>query len=276
MKVFLNCYNPAMKKEHLSALPEDEVKALMEMSITSQNPLSAMKTPENALREIHYSWFEDSFRGLAPLMQHYVYSSFPADLQERLKELLNLNENKPMDLAKPFKQYFLHRFYGLLEAEKHLPLELLPLSPLNFLSEEPKEQLIALIDLLGIHDMTAEFHQIVSKMQLKKIVVALTAQQQQYLKKILNQQDRYSPPKLGLEVWGGDCDKLQRILHKRGLARLGMALKGQNSDLVWHITRRLDKARGTTLLKYLDHIEPDNVTQGLVQQITNAYKILKP
>ena len=83
----------------------------------------------------------------------------------------------------------------------------------------------------------------------------------------LHQKEKLITQKLQLEHWDGDCRKLGKLLHHRGLVRLGYALSGQHKDLIWHISHILDAGRGNKLTRYYHKNKIPGVSQTLSYQV---------
>src|SRR5262249_37799794 len=144
------------------------------------------------------------------------------------------------NIAPPIKSFILNMLYSYLKAEKHLPKEYLPESDLSALLKWSKKKLISLIDYLGLYDLAIEIRHIVNPNYLKNIYSCLTPKQQYFLKVCLHQKERLTTPKLGIDPTKQDCDRLKKLVHRRGLARLGKALAGQHMDAVWYLAHTLD------------------------------------
>ncbi|MBA2728569.1 MAG: hypothetical protein H0U49_10415 [Parachlamydiaceae bacterium] len=146
------------------------------------------------------------------------------------------------------------------------------LTPLLGLS---KSQLIELIDYLGIYDLAQELRQIVDKSVIKNVNNALSVKKQRFLKICMHQKEKISVAKLGLINWQGDGPQLVRVLHRRGLLRLGGALSGQDPDFIWYIIHRLDSGRGNIVEKSYSKKEIPLTSSSLVMQVLGAINFIK-
>lgn len=160
--------------------------------------------------------------------------------------LLQSVEKKPNPFA---NLYYFHHLRKSIEKEDVLPIDLLPPSPLNALLEMSKERLFAIINLLGIYDLSFEMRRIIDKKLVSKIHQALTPTELSFLQIAGKQPIKWIPPQLNVEKWDGDKKALHSLLHKRGLYRLGKAALLEDSSFKWHLCHKIDKARGTFLMK---------------------------
>lgn len=145
--------------------------------------------------------------------------------------------------------YYFHLLREKTEKEEVLPVELLPPSPLNPLLDMSLERLFAIINLLGIYDLSFEMRRIIDKKIVSKIQQALSPSELNFLQIASKQPIKWIPEPLNLEKWDGDKKALHALLHKRGLFRLGKASFLEDSSFKWHLCHKIDKARGQFLMK---------------------------
>jgi hypothetical protein len=186
-----------------------------------------------------------------------------------------LEKSETIELSEPVKSFILSQLYTLLKADEHLPLDYLPETELSELGTWNKTQLIHLIDFLGLHDLATEVRQIVNKNHLKNIYACLTPQQFYYLKVCLHQKEMLTVSKLGIDASIKDSTKLKRVIHQRGLLRLGKALCGQHPDFVWYLSHTLDTGRGKMLSDIYQKESIGKITPFLKEQVLNLMKFLK-
>lgn len=265
-KLLLGVYDP---QASLSCLSDEEREALNKIEVASKDPTIALFRPLKELEKIHYSWIKEEFEKIPSDMQPFVFSSLPPSLQKKLPSQL------VYPLSSPFIEYFLHYFYRAMGGKERLPLELLKPTPLVFLPKAEKRELVRIIDLLSVHDLIGEFQQIIDKQQMQRIILALKGEQREYLRRYLHQKERWSPVKLGIEQWSGDQLKFNQILHRRGLNRLAMALKGESSEFLWHLFRRLDKGRAVILDKEREQECKNIPSSYFINQVVNAFNFVR-
>jgi hypothetical protein len=184
----------------------------------------------------------------------------------------------PLKSAEPlpkFVQYALLKNITLqVKPQDVLPLAYLPNTVLSPLSTLNKNQLVALIGFLGVHDLAESIRHIINKKFLAKLYNVLNAKQKHCLRTCLHKPEKVVSTKMEIEKWDGDPKKLDTMLQRRGLVRLGKALCGQHPDLVWYITHTLDSGRGGILLQNFSPEATTGVTPHLVQQVVNMIDFL--
>lgn len=274
-QLLLNTFHPALKASSLRCLPQEEMAEILSLSpeIANGAAKTLLADCESVLKHIHYSWFIPIFQSIPENLQPLFRSLLPSATSEKLKHWFPKTITPPS--APPVREFFLRELYQKLDRTDVLPLELLPASPLSPLGDWDKEQLIDLIDYLGIYDLAAEVRRIIARDKLKKLMPCLSPQKRQFLQKCLVQPDKIAVASLEIDKWDGDCKKLIHLLHKRGLARLSKAFAGQHPDLIWHIVHALDTGRGTFLQKHISQEPTPGLTKILVQQVTNLMSFLK-
>lgn len=273
LRVLLNRFHQTIKENMLHCLPSEEAHQVWQQEAPSNNSALIIDGPDQLIQHIHYSWFQPVIERLPQDIQGAFISVLPEHQAAKLKRRINApNENPSSPLIKNFLRKTLR---DRLKLNHVLPVGFLPYSPLTTLVEWNKTQLVELIDFLGIHDLAGEVRHIIDKDRLKKLSPCLTHRQKQFLRICMHQQEKLVSSRIGLDTWDGNCDKLNHILHKRGLLRLGKSLSGQHKDLVWHIAHILDVGRGNILLQYYSPAIVPGVTSTLVLQVTNLMSFLQ-
>lgn len=270
LRVFINRYLPKINKNLDRYLPKKEVEAIMNYSITSTNLAPILEQPQNSLASIHYSWIQPLIQNFHSTVQPAIVGALSEEQMTGLRKITSSTLTSPIG-----KEFILNQLYQQLNLGDHLPIEYLPETELTPLSGWKKNELIELADFLGLHDLAAEVKQIVNRNYLKNIYTCLNQKQLYYLKLCLQQKAQLVSPKLGIDPTQKDCQKLNQIIHRRGLIRLGKALWGQHPDLIWHIAHTLDMGRGTILMKEFQPQEQPKVTKILKQQVLNLMNFLK-
>ena len=158
--------------------------------------------------------------------------------------------------------------YSLTGSEGTLiPVDFLPPSSLNDLLNMGKKELVRLIERLSLYDLAHELRQIVETKILKKIYSFLTDDEKKFLKANPAQKEPYPVPRIGLDRWDGTEESLRLALHRRGLARLGAALSGQDPDLIWYVCHQLDIGRGASLYKLCAKEAMPGISEWVIRQI---------
>lgn len=266
LRVFINRFNPKASHALQKFLPEEDRNRLQKEVVPSADLNPLLEQPQYLLSRTHYSWLE-------PLIVE-----FPPHLRPLVTSSLNLSKESVMPavvLAPVVKNFFFSHLYQLLGGPEHLPVEYLPTHELSELLNWNKNQLVSLINFLGLHDLAAEMRSIVDKNLLKKIYACLGADEFYYLKTCLQQKESLQVPKLGLDFGKQSRTSLQRILQKRGILRLGKACSGQHPDFIWSLSHIFDIGRGKLLLEASEPIALAKITPLLKDQLLNLITFLK-
>jgi hypothetical protein len=274
MRVLLNRYHPKFPNSLLQSLPNEEINAITNQEIGSNNAALSLTQPIDLIRRIHYSWMESAFHDLPKAIHASIVASLPEPQKTKLRKLLHLPADVDENLSQPLKTFFVNNLYSKIKDPSVLPLEYLPRTQLSILPKLEKPQLVELINFLGLFDLAEEVRFMINKTEVKKLQTCLNPKQRQFLYQCLHHKEKIASTPLDLKKWDGDCKKLEVLLHKRGLLRLGKALCGQHPDLLWHITRILDTGRGTILASYFTPQAFSGVTPALLQQVINLIEFL--
>ena len=271
--LLLNKYHPSDRGEVVSYLPDDVKSSIRELKGNWNDPKVLLKSPVAKLRNIHYSWIYPTVKEYPELLRPFVAEALPEPSNIRLLSLL---KSPRAPIATSFaRQYLLNDLAKKMGLEKLTPIEHLPPSLLSFTLELTKEELIELIDFLGLYDLAEEIRRIVDKNQLKKIYNCLSIKKQHFLRSCLLSKEKIVTPKLELEKWNGEQDILEKLLHKRGLVRFGKALSGQTADFIWYIVHKMDSGRGVLLSKYINSTEIPGITPLMIQEIQTVHNFFK-
>lgn len=274
LRVLMNRYHQGAPSVLLEGLREEDAQLVLDQAITSSEASQIMLRPSELLGgQIHYSWLQPVIETFSPDMQPLLISALPKESAQALTKLMDKPKlPTPMPFARNFLLLVLCRKFSKRAV---MPMQFLPETPLSPLVTLTKQQLLELIDYLGVYDLAEEIRHIVDKVLLKSIYACLTAKKQHFLRICLHQKEKLKAAKIGLVNWKGDASQLERLLHRRGLLRLSYALSGQPRDFVWHLAHRLDVGRGHILGKNFSDTEILGVSTFLAQQVLNTLNFLK-
>jgi hypothetical protein len=265
-KVLKACLSQRSEEEKIALerfIPDEERLLLQELP-----PFDSQ--PNKSTSDIHWTWFLPILKEESREMQNLYLSSLPSHDASRLTESLGLEKAPPKasKIAAEFLYAQLHK--NLCEAEV-LPSNFLPSSPMNALIQLSKKDLLRLINFLGLFDFAFEFRQIIETKNLKRIYSFLTDELREVLGKISPPKDIKPLPGLGLARWNGTAEELLPMLHRRGLAKLGVALSPDDPDLKWILCHKLDTGRGVSVMKYAGHEQIPNaeMARGQIVELLN-------
>lgn len=272
--ILMQKYRPQDAQLLLSLLPPEDAQNSAKHPIVSQDPLSLIASPEAKLSWTHYSW-------LAPIIQQQPESLRPLILaslpREQLQGVARLTKT-PLPKVRPsspVKRYLIKDLANHLVPSEVLPVDYLPEAALTPLAHMSKEELVRLIDYIGLRDLAEAVRPIVDKRLLQVIHQCLTPEELHLLRVYMHQREKLKVSKLEFSQWDGKRDSLRLLYHQRGLARLAKALSGCPENLVWHITHRLDQQRASLIKRLMLNEEVPGVSKTLIQQILALIDFLK-
>jgi len=250
-------------------LPEEERTSLATLSPAAPPPAEDTSFNEEPFHKVHWSWFVDPIKMHSAKEQKLFLTAFDPLTADQLGSILQVKVSP--EPVTPLGKAFLRDELLLSLAKPHeqiLPREFLPESPLNVLLTLEKKELVRLIHILSLYDLCAELRQMVDTKMLKKICSFLTPEHQAALKLISAKTlDSHQFPKMGLDrTWDGTKESLYVQLHRRGLARLGVALSGEHPDLIWTLCHHLDIGRGSALMKLCSKEKVPDLSNIAIQQ----------
>lgn len=273
LRVLLLRAHGALAPAMLKPLPKKEADALLESQVNSADPLPLFNHETEILSNLHYSWLRKMFPSEE---KSKMLLRLPCLSEKQKKGLAELSDLPlPASLASDLvNKFYCSKVVSDLKLPKILPADYLPESPFNRLLKLNKNQLIEIVDHLGIYDLAHELRHIVATKNLKNIYKCLSPKHQQFLRQCLHAKDKVITPKLHLDQWNGEEKPLKNLLHRRGLMRLAIALSGQHPDLIWLLAHRLDTGRGQILLDQVKKEEIPNISSAVANQIDNAYNFI--
>ncbi len=270
---------PAEKREALfNFLSEDDQEKLHELPLSFyQDPTEGFSSPKENLQAVHFSWLSPIFRTFSETEIRLFLACLSSEQAKGIKKSLlftnQLNGINPAAL--PFLQETL---WGKISVPQLLPKECLPDSPLNELLEMEPDQLLVLIDLLGMHDLAAQVKQIIETARLKKIYAALSSAEENFVKTLLHRKEVLLFKGMELQKWDGKKESLRKLIHQRGINRLAKALYRKEPSLLWYVSHLLDIERGELLLKYaapLEHVRAQEILIGQVVELLSFIQTQK-
>lgn len=273
---FLEKLPQEKKKSLLKILPKEEEQEFALLPKTLGDPTKGLRTLQAWLEGIHYSWFAPILRTMSQGEIRLFLSSLSDSCMAGLKKAL-LFSTTTLPLTEQGKKYLHQVLYKkLTNGEKDLlPIECLPESPLNPLLEIRIADLNALIDFLGLHDLAVEVRHIIETAKLKKINEALSVNEQNYLKILLQSKEPVFFSRMGLANWQGDAETLKLLIRQRGLNRLAKALQGQHPSFIWYLTHRMETDRSLLLQRLIGPLENTAAVQMLVAQVLELLSYMR-
>lgn len=273
-KVLVNRFHQGINPAFFKSLPQDEVKQAFSEVTSSQDTSIVFTWPEIMISKTHYSWLIDPIQKLPKGLREAVINALPVSHAKGIKKLLKIDEPET-ELTPNVKAFLLDQLYQQWNPEDAIPQEYLPHTPLEELFQLSKKELVDLVDLLAMFDLAEAIRHIVDKKNLKAIYLCLNPQKQQFLRLCLHKKEKLAAPKLDIAKWDGSQNRLNEILHRRGMLRFGKALCGQNPQFVWNVIHTLDTGRGKAISEYYKEEPIPGVTNILLQQVLSVINFLK-
>lgn len=273
LKVLLSHYHQGINAALLSSLPQEESAMVLNQHIQNPNPKISLRSPEDILKPIHYSWLAPLIQQLPASLQSTAVGSLSPEQMTGLQQMLHITE--PLHAVTSIAKTYLARMVCNKAIDSDLlPIEYLPPSEMKALAQCSKKQLVDLIDFLGLYDLADEVRRMLNTAKLKNIYLCLTPKELQFLRMCLHQKEKLVIPQMGLEQWNGEQKELHKLIHQKGLFRLGKALCGEHPDLFWHITHVLDTGRAAVINNYYEAAPVAGVTSILQSQAVNVLNFL--
>lgn len=256
----------SFQEAFLQDLSENESREILSLKSPGTQIEAILNFPNEIIQIVHYSWLAETIKKIPVQLQPQVISLLDAKQASKLRDAIG---SKPFTkkLPKPARAYLLKLFFENFDAGTLLPKAFLPKSDLSVLTRLTKDELVELIDLLGIYDLTDESRTILDNTRIKAINICLSPAQRKFSIYCLHQREKIASSRLNLSNWNGDCEELQRKIHVRGIIRLGKALSGQDPQLIWYIVHTLDTGRGHLLQKHIEKNAILKITPALSQQV---------
>ncbi|MDF2550380.1 MAG: hypothetical protein K0S07_1447 [Chlamydiales bacterium] len=276
LKTLISQAHPGREGASLELLPPEESEAVQQAPLREASLSDFAQPLESFLNPFHPSWLFYYLEKMTEEAKGFVLQSLPFSLQEKM-ELSGDIIASGRCLAPLIKDYFLTQFKEKIEQElaSALPLIFLEKNPFSLLLNFSEQELLVLVDLLGMHDLSLEIRHIVETKRLQKIYATLNPLQLKYLRTCLHFSDSSLSAKLNLAAWDERADPLRKALHYRGLLRLACALSGLSEDFMWHLCHRFDKKRGDFLLKRFSREEVPGLTPAISLQVNHAIGFIK-
>lgn len=274
MRILLNRFHPRAPKEFLNLLPQDDAKQILSQDVIISDIDPVFVKPQEFLKNIHYSWVAPYVQKLPMHMQELLISALPNPLAIGLKKYLKISSPR-VPIPPRASAFFVKKVYDKIRQPDVLAPGFLPKGDLSVLLDLSRNELIVLVDFLGLYDLADDVSQIVDKKSLQIVYACLDNKKIQFVRMCLHQKSKFAAPKLDLQKWNGDCRVLMQILHQRGLYRLGKALSGSHPHFLWHLFHRLDTGRSAILKKHCASQASPGITSTLVQQVMNVMNFLK-
>ncbi len=208
------------------------------------------------LHAIHYSWYIPFLKECAPHLQIGVLSILSKEqvsaIQQR-EPSLELPVDTP--LTPIYRLFFTEWTFNHFFPQDYIPASLLNSGELSILLSISKEELVQLVDILGIQDLSLSVRVSINKRVAESLTAMLTRTQKKYLDYCLHMP--IMPLRNATPLEKLNPATILHQTHQWGLQRLAAALSVQEPAFIKTLAYRYDTGRGAFLLQ----IAPKETTQ---------------
>lgn len=267
--------SPSSREKLLSFLKDEERENISMPDIEALFPFpKSIVNPSLFTQKIHYSWIAELLKEYPQEIKPLFLSLFPPKMGQSLAEFLKISYN-PRPQAHLGKLFLLAHLKEKILPEDLLAEELIPFKPLSLLLNLTKNELVEVINLLGMFDIAGQIPKILDKNLLRTLYSLLKEKEQEFLKKCLKKSTKWQPLPLALAQLVQDKRKFKMTLHNRGLTRLAFAVSQEEKDYIWHLTHLLDTGRATKLEEQMQKIPAKNLNLYFQEQVFEAVQEIK-
>jgi len=271
---FLQTSPPEKRQGLLRFLSEELLEELAQHIPATLELKKGIPPVEEELIHVHFSWLSPFLRTLPESEIKLFLSCLSTEQIKGLKAALLLSPLLPTPTPLG-KAYLKKALFQQIATPNLDPIACLPADPLNDLLELSFEELISLIDLLSMHDLSVEIRHIIETSKLKEIYKTLSKPQTTFLKTLVHKKELVSFKKMGLVNWKGDTEALRTLLLQRGINRIAKALYGHSPSLLWYVAHRLDVEKGHLLINLCTALDHPQASVLLTQQVIELISALK-
>jgi len=275
-KAFIEQQSPQEQKRLLEFLPQKERKQLQSLRFAQPGWEDKPVRIEDALDIIHPSWILPLLHPTLTMQEvGFILASLAPHQASVLKS--QLHYMRPLPSLTPLGKSYLRN--DLLQkvpgAEDLVPINALPESTLNVLTNQSFMSLLKLIFSLGLKDLSQYLKLVIDKNKRKGIEAALSPEEWQALENLSMKKDPVAGGKEIFDAWTGEPEKLRLLIEQRGINRLAKALFGEHVALLWYVMHILDTARANFLHKLCSE-SPSKATHDFLKtQIIETLQTLK-
>lgn len=270
----LTHFHPDDFENFFKYFEEPERVALSKMNVIVAPLHLRLDNPQEIFHRIHYSWFIEALKKLPQNILESCLSLFSPRQQRGLYKLkLFKKPNKSTQCC--LKGFYIQYLLKTIGYDTLCPRCILPPSENQFFLNFSKDQLIVLIQHLGILELANISKKVVDKKIIKQIEKMLTQSQ----KKLYNLAKMSSEPKAAsvrdISKVIADKKTFAVFIEKRGIERFARGIVLEHPYFIWHIAHLLDKGRGEELLIKSRRFMPNPYTPFFTKQILEVAQTLE-
>lgn len=258
VNALLNQYHAGAATEVFRYLPETEAKAAEDNTVTCRGLTDFISSPSTFVQRVHYSWLLHLIKDLDGYMQNLCISALPKQAGKRLRKLCGIKQ-EALPLPERLKAFVRRQLYRrLVEVPDLVPPAFIAESKMTVLLSLDKEQLLNIIDYLGIYDMVPQLRNNIDQRMVTRAYNALSPQKRDFLDQLLKRKKSAAAARSDLREVAQQPEQLMRWLHKGGVLKLARALHGEHGSLIWHLCHILDTGRAQLIQGYHEQMEEDS------------------
>ncbi len=229
------------------------------------------------LDRVHVSWLKPYIQSKSTTEHLFYLACLKPEQAAGLQQFLQISKKLP-SLSAQGKNFLRKDLLSYLEKEDPhlLPTDLIPHSSLLPLTQLNISQLLQLIDLLGLRDLSHEMGLIIDKKKLLEIESCLKPQELKLVRGWANKKEHFAFPRIEINRWDGQAASLRRILQQRGINRLAKACYDEHPSFLWVISHTLDTSRGMLFSKLCGVSPSAGVQEALRKQVLELMVHISP
>lgn len=224
-----------------------------------------LNSATDILLTIHPQWIVDAIKSFEEKKQESILAALPPAVCTPVCELGKWTE-PASHIRSDYVQPILKGLLSHLQDPTYLPLPAVPTGPLSPLLNLQPQQLIFIVEGMGLRDLAEIVRGTVDKKFLHSIYSCLNAQEQRLLRLYIQQKERLKTPPLVLKAWDGNKASLKSLYRERGLMRFARALYGQPSGFLWHLLHHFPPQEAKEIQKQMQQRAPQTTVSALLTQ----------
>lgn len=264
--LLLKRYHPSDADSIITLLTSEEQKSCR-IEFPPSQLSDWLSSSAQILSTLHPQWIVNVLKTFEEKRQATMLAALPEAICASTCQLGKWKE-PTAHIRTEFAHPILQDLLRALQGTAYVPSSALPKGPLTPLLDVKPDELMQVIDGLGLRDLAEVVRGMIDKKFLHSIYSCLKPSEQKLLRAYIQQKERLKTPILVLKTWDGKPETLRAMFHERGLMRMAMALHGQQPGFLWHLMHRLSPSQAQRLQQQMQHRMPQApVVALLVQQL---------
>lgn len=228
-----------------------------------KSPEAILDEPRSLFFSMHLSWQEE------------VFFCCPTELHQCIRAALQKASEKRSTSENSLDQFLLLYLMKKWPERVTEGIESIEETPLRWLAQCDETTITSLMELIATYEIVDFVRSVVDKKILQKIFLGLTPLQQRYVRSLLHlpkQQSSFSKEQTSLMV--NDPEVAKKQLSKKGLERMGLALKTAPDLLIWHVLHHMDRDQARLIKQNIPKTPSPKCVEAS-KHLMHAYQFLK-